>query len=266
MKDSQGNLSAWIEWRERCALGLCSNDTKAILQNWAHAIAARAWSGTLNDQLDWAWHLFESRFVPKSVERGKEPKFQMFEAAAIAADEEGRRRVLESYAAKVLFSSLRDCAVAETWGRRDVKTGFQKLAIERIDAPETPPLESLLGSEDNRELHPDSAAALEELVGIAATLGEAWWTKMPKRERVALGAAFTGRSLTDPTILGLAECGKSQLYAAKGTAVRRLVESINEEFLPENDVATVRELTMLVLRFVGQKCGTLVNFGKSPEG
>ncbi len=50
--NARTKLDAWVEWRERCALGLCHDETKAVLQAWAKALAFRLWSGTLTDQIE----------------------------------------------------------------------------------------------------------------------------------------------------------------------------------------------------------------------
>ncbi|HWZ94589.1 MAG TPA: hypothetical protein VNW30_05285 [Opitutaceae bacterium] len=261
----QPNLAAWIEWRELCALGQCCDKTKADLSSWAKIAAHRHWSGTLNDQLDWAWHLLETKFVLRGLAGAKELKIRMFEVAASVDDDQGRLRVLENYASKVLFTALRDCAVKETWGRRDAVSGFTRVSIERIDLPDAPSLEEMLAPADFRGLHPASAASFEELSHIAQGEAEEWLSAMPHREKVALGAFFTDRSLTAPDVVKMADCEKSQLYAAKGTAVRRLVDALETKYAAENDPIMVNELTSLVLRYLGEKCGKIFDSGK-PDG
>lgn len=261
----QTNLSAWIEWREQCALDRCCSDSKAVLQAWAKKLAYSKWSGTLSDQLDSAWHLFETRFLPAGTERDRTPKIMMFAAGVAASTDVGRLRVLEDYARKVLFSALRDCAVEETWGRRDAQKGFSKLPIVRPDAPDSPPLEDLLPDPHFRGLDPREETERNEFEKIAFNEATEWFQSLSNRQRVVLGAFFSPKvkSLADPKVLELAGCKQSQVYVAKEQATRPLVELLAAKYSADNDQATVRELTELVLRHLGAMCVPLFDAGKT---
>jgi hypothetical protein len=257
-------LDAWVEWRKRCALGLCRDETKAALQAWAKTLAFRMWSGTLTDQIDWAWHLFETQFILTGTARKNTPKVMMFAAAAAAPSDMARLGVLEEYAKKVLFSALRDCAVKETWGRRDATKGFQKLTVLRPDAPGAPSLEELLPDPHFRGVHPDSAAAHADLDQIAFNEAANWFNSLADRERVALGAFFSERSLAHPKVIELAGCEKSQVYKAKDHAVRPFVVALLAKYSSGNDRETMRELAKLALKHLGEQCARFFNVGKPP--
>jgi len=262
----QENLSAWIEWREKCLLADCSEPVQAALNIWAKKIAHSTWSGTLTQQLEWAWHLFETSLVAAGAARAKEPKFKMFEVAATNPDEIIRLRVLESYAGKVLFSALRDVAVQETWGRRGSRGRFESIPVVRVTVPGVPSLEDILPDPRYRGLQPDTAAEDKNLNEIAAAEAQAFFEKLSNPARAGLGAyfSFPKKPLADHAVHTLAGCQTSGIDEAKKKAAQHFAKALANKYASDNDSDTVRRLQALALRHLGELCARLFDAGKPP--
>lgn len=254
--DNIAQLAAWIEWRERCALDLCEIETRGTLVAWARARAQYNWAGTLGDQLSQAWHIFETHSVIEGERGGKKPKIRMFDVAMALDDDTARLRMLQAYAGRVLHTALRNYALRETWSRRSNETGFQRLPMLRIDHPDAPPLEAMLPPGDFARSF-ESSADREEMAACAQTEAEAWFAAMPIREQAALGAYWTDRPLNAPEVIKMAKCRKSQVYAARLEAVRRLAEALGKKYGSDTEPAMARELAEMILGLVGMMCAKL---------
>jgi hypothetical protein len=253
--DNPEQLAAWVEWRERCELDRCGDDTRSRLRTWARSHARNKWSGTLHEQLAQAWHIFESHAVISGKRGGKQPKSSMFSVEQTDENEIARLQRLQAYAAKILFTALKNYALKEVWLRRKSGGSVEKLPMLSVDHPDAPSLDALAGVQDSPHT-PENAVCRAEMEAAVRLEAELWFASLAQRERVALGAYFSGLPLTAPDVLTLAGCSKSQLYTAQSGAVRRLAEALQTKYGAEDGADRVRDLVEMVLYQVGNRCAS----------
>ncbi len=255
-------LEAWIEWKRRCALGLCENETREHLAKFAYArfdnYLKRYAHRTNLDASDLptlqgsdAWHLVETQLVTANTGEGKRYKDWLFDRAngtgesALGAIESGATLLLRSVVKELLrreFSppnmlSSSTAAFGDEYGT---------LTIEDL----------LPGSID-----PVDEVAAREFKELAQARAGELFSSLAWREKLVLFAKCLGLSLAHPEVEAAAECRKSVLNACYRDLAQRIAGDLSTAY-PEEERDAVLLLAMLTLN----ECTELTRtWGKSEK-
>ncbi len=257
-------LEHWSQWKHRCALGLCADDTQHVLRKFAGIHFSRYLSRYANrtnapnmrhmlSDTD-AWHLFETYLAVNSSRGGKRYKDWLFARAANEANKDAAVT-----AGAVLM--MRDVVRAHL--RREYSADLMvslSQPLEGVGSPFT--VEDLLPG----MLDPLDEIAERECAALARTQAQGFLQTMDHRERIAVLAKKRGMSLAHPAVCAAADCGKSVLHESFHAAARRLVTMLKETFKSEEPesvkmlvLMTFEEVSGLVLAWAasGDACATV---------
>lgn len=249
---SDASLRSWIEWKELCALGRCSEGARHELQQFAvvrFQKYANAEAYRTNDPNGYllrvtpvdAWHLLEVYFTVHFNRQGKRYKDWLF--ARTELSEDNPLDVIQGGATVLMREAVREFI------RREVPAwGHVSLHAPLHDSPGSGTIEDLLPG----ELDPLGEVESREYEDLAAKHANALLGELDKRERVALAAKGLGRSLADPVVLEYAGCKKSVLNAAYGTLIQRVATQIMGAH-PGEERASLRYLTERTLAHLREK-------------
>ena len=246
------DLAAWAEWKERCALGLCSDWTQSTLRQFVlarfHGFLRRyAHLTNLGDRDQWwiepadAWHLFETHLTVNPSRAGKQYKDWLFARATF--DQADTLDAVQGGATLL----VRD--VAREYLRRE----YSPPAMVSLNQP-------LAGSEDALSLedllpgtaNPAGEAERHEYERLAREHAAVMADELTRRERVAILAKQLGVSLAHPAVAQAAGCGKSMVNQAWRDAVLRVATRLRADYA-EDDAESVRMLTLLTLAELEQQ-------------
>lgn len=240
-------VACWIEWKQRCALDLCSAAARTALRSFAGARCqnfARKCRETgradgaappLLAAAD-AWHLLETHLVVKTDAAGKRYKDWLF---ARVAGRAGQAALDAIQGGATLI--MRD-VVREHLRREYSPREFTSLNAPLSDGDVPLTLEDILpGGAD-----PADEAGQREIERLAGEHASGFFREMSRRERVALLARELGLSLAHPAVARAAGCGKSMLCAAFRESVTRVAARLLADYGRE-DLPGVRVLTVRVL-------------------
>src|ERR1043166_7378398 len=244
------DLQSWIEWKQRCALGLCSQETRSGLQRFAEIRFRnflRKYVSRTNLDEDQAlptpsdpWHLFETHFTLKRSGEGKHYKDWLF--ARLEDSTDPALDIIQGGATLLL---------------RDVVREY----LRREHSPSTVQSLNQLGSKDECELtledllpggiDPAKEAERHEFERIAHGQAATFFARMSRRERVGFLAKPLDIPLAQPGVQKAAGCGKSMVHAAFREAVMRLASRLRTDF-GDDDSEAVRLLTVMTLGEINQ--------------
>ncbi len=228
-------LCAWNEWKMRCRLDACAQDTQRYLRAFArsrfrrfskHAFEALARAD--------AWRLFETHSAVKSTRAGKRYKEWLFARVAGSPDDAldvvqgGATLMMRAAAREFLRHELSPDFVVSLYAPLSVAGESSGALLDLLAADADPVVNVCLG--EYEELARRHAGEL------AATL--------TRKERVALAAKRAGRSLSHPNALRAAGCRKSALADAFRHLMRRLLDDLAGRY-PDEDSESVLTLAFL---------------------
>jgi hypothetical protein len=216
-------IAHWREWKRVCALGASSEATRAGLEGFA-AQRFRSWSARYLERTNagrlsnigvsgrQAWHLFESHVTVKQTRQGKSYKQWLFARPRRPGDSE--LDVVQGGASLIMRDVVRNHLAAEF---SPPQTVSMTAHVETTHAGSRT-LEELLPDDSD----PRAAISRRELSSLAREHAESLFTRMTRRERIALLAKQARISLAHPAVLDAAGCGKSSLHEAYRRATHRV--------------------------------------------
>lgn len=221
-------IDNWIEWKQKCALALCSGEAKQSLTRFVHARFARcvaAYLHTTNStdpaavvpDAGESWHRFESHFRLHAGPGGKSYKDWLF-AAPAGGRAYSTQESVEAGASLLVRDVVREFLRREHSASWMVSTS----APASGSCGETPTVEELLPAAA------DTVAGVEkrELDRLAGADAEAAFLSLDRRERVAILVREAGVSLAHPDAVKAAGCGKSVLNEAFHSALSRVAATV----------------------------------------
>jgi hypothetical protein len=245
-----GMIEHWLEWRARCALGLCGEETRAFLlafsyARFRHFVIAYAQSTNVPNPDDLTpepaqtWHWFETYFQLHPSRQGKAFKAWIFERPDVpaAADLDTVQRAATLLMREVVRDYLRREFSCRRVRSLDATPGG---ATPPGSAP-APSLQELLPSplDTGRDVEQRDLERLAEQDAAAAL------STLNDRERLALLVRQLNLSLAHPAVTQAAGCGKSVMNTAFHNALAGLAAHVRSRH-PRDDVSTLATLTCLV--------------------
>lgn len=240
------SLGSWLEWKERCAAGLCSPEVQSELCGFAAVHFARYVrryvyrtnvrpEGVCVPEKD-AWHLFEAHLAVRSGRRGKRYKDWLFDRTG------GCRPGSVDTVAGGAALLMRDVV------REHLRREYQPAGVVSLQAPLGRSLGPQLTLEDllPGEIDPADEVARREFEQLAESHAGDWMAGMDRRERVAWLAKGAGLSLAHPAVEKAAGCRKSVLNDVYHNLIRRVVRQMEEDYA-DDDPGAVRVLTLMTL-------------------
>ena len=220
----------WEQWRARCALGLCTEETARDLQGFAYNRFCR-FLRQYAPQIDGvpsaseAWHGFESYLALGQRRSTKAGKEWLFARGTDTLD------AVQGGATLIIRDVVRD----------HLRHEHAPAWMHALDASETCEPDSV----SLHELLPDGTdprAPLDqqEHARLAASIAPTAFDVLTARERIALIASHAGVSLAHPTVVAAAQCSKSSLFNSLHSALKSLslcIRKICPNETPETGIA-----------------------------
>lgn len=238
---------AWREWKKRCAADLCEPEIGGMLHRFGAlrfaSMLKRVTSDAERNSVDGShgWHLLETYSRVSSTREGKRYKDWLFARADLQAD-----RWLESIESG---ASLLMREVVRHYLREESAPAFMVSLNKKIDrdiqsvsGTAGPSLEDLLPG----QIDPLDDIEAREWNDLARSLAGSVILSMSLIEKVAVWARAQGVPLSDPRVIKLAACSRSQLYAAYGECVERIARTLKREH-PDEEAARLIQGARLVL-------------------
>lgn len=243
-------LEHWMEWKRRCALGLCSRDTQAALRRFAHVrfrtfLRRYAYRSNVSPEAIAVppprdtWHLLETRCQITNTRRGK--RYKDWLLARTRGAGRAPLAVIEGGATLILRDAVRAYITRELPARDTVSLNTP---VAGTDGALT--IEHLLTAAGD----PSEETSRREYERLATRSGEHAFRETTRRERLVILAKQLAISLAHPAIEQMAGCRKSMLHAAYRGFVKRVAEAVKTRYAEEDEDAVVT-LTLLTLRHVG---------------
>jgi hypothetical protein len=240
---------SWMEWKDRCAIGLCTGPVQNELRNFAgihFALYLRRYAyrtNSLCEQTDLAggdaWHLFETYLAVRNTRQGKKYKDWLF-----ARMPGTKRDDLEALAGGAALL-MRD-AVRERLRREYAPSNMVSLNSPMDDLDETGlTLEDLLPG----AIDPLDEVATREFERLAAGHAQEFFAEMNPREKVAFLAKDLGISLAHREVEKAAGCRKSVLSQSYRDFILNTVSRMKKRYSTE-DSKDVKALTLMTLQEV----------------
>ena len=229
-------LDSWIEWKDRCAIRLCGDETKGdLLKFGVPRIIGRFTKFNLEKLLVFeagdkelkCWHFFESYMHEVSTTSGKCWKDWLFEKAASSSDP--ATTVLEKESQYCIKTAVdRHLKVEGEIKSTIVEIGT--ITIETLLAPPEDQTDSRLPhvtkpeqstfkkAAEDYSPDPSEEAGRKELRLIARALAQEYFTGLDHHARVAILADSMDISLKNPVVEAAAGRKSSVLYACLNSA------------------------------------------------
>ena len=238
---------SWTEWKDRCAIGLCTGAVQSELRNFAavhFALYLQRYSYRTNaqgGQSDLAdgdpWHLFEAHLAVRNTRQGKKYKEWLF--ARLPGAERDDLEALAGGAALL----LRDVA------REHLRREYAPCDTISLNSPMSGVDESGMTLEDllPGSIDPVDEVATREFERLAAGHALEFFARMGQRERIAFLAKDLGISLAHAEVEKAAGCRKSVLSQSYQTFIMNAAVEMKERYSAE-DSESVRVLTLMTLQ------------------
>ncbi len=244
-------LEHWLEWKQKCAHGLCSAEARHALTAFAAMRFdqfARTYAHRTNASVDSVrsagkdgWHLLETYMMTRNNRQGKRYKDWLFSRTA---EGDNALDVLAGGATLLMRDVVRDILCHEYGPAQVVSLS----AVVRREGGSAITLEDLLPG----AVSPSDEVAARELERMAARHAGRFFENLSHREKVAVLAREIGISLAHPAVVGAAGCSKSVLVEALFKAVERAASNLKEEYSTD-DPEVVRALTAMTIRDLSQR-------------
>ncbi|MFC1497234.1 hypothetical protein ACFLS1_02010 [Verrucomicrobiota bacterium] len=253
-------ISHWIEWKEKCALALCSEEIQEQLRQFAflrfrklafqyvHRTSVGNGQALVPDKKD-AWHMFETHLVVKTTKQGKRYKDWLF--ARTRCSDDAPIDVIQGGASLIMRDVVREHL------RREYSPNNMVSFNKPLSAEGTFTLEDLLPG----DIDPSCEAELHEYEELAERHAKDVFRDMEQRERVAFLAKDIGVSLADKAIIQLAGCKKSVLNTAYHNFMKKIASKLINEY-PDDGHESVLRLTMMTISNIKEN---VWNWGKSEK-
>ena len=238
---------SWTEWKDRCAIGLCTGPVQNELRSFAavhFTLYLRRYAYRTNSsfvQADLAegeaWHLFETHLAVRNTRQGKRYKEWLF--ARMPGTERDDLESLAGGAALIIRDAAR-----EHLRREYTSTDFISLnsPVQGADSAGLTLEDLLPGTMD-----PVDEVATREFERLAVEHAKDLIADMSRRDKIALLAKELGISLAHPEVEKAAGCRKSVLNESYQSFILGTAEKMKETY-SKDDPASVRMLTLLTLR------------------
>ncbi len=225
-------LSHWLEWKERCAVALCSPDAQQYLgafvaanftrqtQRYMHRTNLKGQVPSLptRDCMHW----LETAMTLRQTGQGKAYKHWLF---ARSPGHNKEPSALESGVALLIRDAARDFL------RREYSPAFM-ISLANPDPEEHAhglELEDLLPAESN----PSDESALRELEQLAEWHALQWESSLERPVKAAILARALGISLAHPSVQKMAACRKSYLHEAHQAFYKAKANELKEQYQAE---------------------------------
>ena len=243
-------LESFLEWKARCAMGLCSVAVQGELcefgglhfaryvRRYAHRTNTPC-EGSILAGRD-AWHLYETYLTVRSNREGKRYKDWLFDRCVGMGESEVEAVV----GGAVLL--MRDVV------RDHLRRECAPARMLSLQSPLGSPEESGLTLEDMLpgNIDPVDEVAGRELERLASMHAEELMARMELRDKVAVLAKNLGLSLAHPAVEKAAGCRKSVLNECYKNFITQTARWLKASY-KEDDPDTVRILTLLTLKELG---------------
>ena len=249
-------LENWVEWRKRCALGLCREETRANLQDYARrkfkwfaeryvgtSLAKRKKSDAVLDSIS-CWHLFETHITVGSRQDGKTLKKWLF--ARIAESSGEPLKVVQGGVRLLIRDVVRDYVRRE--GSSMLEARMNKPIVNQY-GDETCLEELLAGDADTF-----SEVERRDLKEQATRLAERLFDDLPHVQRIAMLAKYLSISLASPLVLESARCKKSKLSKEWRKAMTAIASQVEARFDTED------QSTQLIISKMAVDCAEKMIF------
>ena len=229
-------LDSWSEWKDRCAIRLCGNETKGdllkfgvprIIGRFAEFNLKRLLVFEAGDTEIKCWHFFESYMHDVSKTTGKRWKDWLFEKAALSTDP--ATTVLEKESQYCIKTAVdrhlreegeikstiveRGSITMETFlSSREDQTDARLPHITKDEK------RSFDSESEGRSPDPGEEVGRKELRLIARALAQEYFTGLEHHARVAILADSMDISLKNPVVEAAAGRKSSVLYACLNSA------------------------------------------------
>jgi hypothetical protein len=238
---------SWTQWKDRCALGLCTASVQSELRTFASVhftLYLRRYlyrTNTRGEQSPLAegdpWHLFETHLAVRNTRQGKKYKEWLF-----ARLPEGGGSDVEALAGGAALL-MRDVA------REHLRREYAPADVISLNSPIGGTDESGLTLEDllPGTINPVDEVATREYERLAAAHAKEFFAGMGPRERVAFLAKDLGISLAHGEVEKAAGCRKSVLNESYQAFIVNAACEMKERYSAE-DSQSVRVLTLMTLQ------------------
>jgi hypothetical protein len=241
--------NSWMEWKDRCAIGLCTRAVQNELGNFAGIHFKRylrryAYRTNLrNEQIDLnrgdAWHLFETYLTVRNTRQGKKYKDWLY--ARSSGTEQMDLKVLAGGASLL----IRDVA------REHLRREYSPSSMISLNSPVDGLDETRLTLEDllPGAIDPVDEVAKREFEQLATQHAQEFFAAMNRRERIAVLAKIVGISLANREVEKAAGCRKSVLSQSYRKFILNAAARMNKYYSTE-DTEAVKVLTLMTLQAV----------------
>jgi len=238
---------AWREWKKRCAADLCEPEIAGMLHRFGAlrfaSMLKRVTSDAERNSVDGSrgWHLLETYARVSSTREGKRYKDWLF----ARADLQGERwlALIESGASLLMREVVRHYLREESAPAFMVSLNMKiDRDIQSVSGTDGLSLEDLLPG----QMDPLDEIETREWNNLARSLAGSVILSMSLIEKVAVAARAQGVPLSDPRVIKIAGCSRSQLYAAYGECVERVARALKREH-PAEEAARLIQGARLVL-------------------
>jgi hypothetical protein len=238
---------SWTEWKDRCAIGLCTGPIQSELRSFAALhfnLYLQRYSyrtNTQGGQTDLAdgdpWHLFETHLAVRNTRQGKKYKEWLF--ARLPGADQGAVEALAGGAALLMRDVAREhlrreCAPSGMISLNSPMSGMDESGVT---------LEDLLPG----TIDPVDEVATREFERLAAEHAKEFFAGMGPRERVAILAKDLGISLAHSEVQKAAGCRKSVLSETYQAFILNAAGEMKTRYSTE-DAESVRVLTLMTLQ------------------
>lgn len=221
-------LEHWRQWRERCALALCDDETRAVLSRFGAMrfrgyldrwrVRAAAYTPPMPEPDD-AWHWLEVYMTVPSVGIGKRYKQWLF---VQAEQRPPLLNALESGASVLMRTVVCQYVCEHAPPRHSVS--LDQVVAGSAEAPVT--LGDCLPASGN----PRSEAARREQEALALRHAQALAPTLTPRERMALTARALGVSMRRAAASGDIPCRRAVLNATYRKLAQRLFKELEASY------------------------------------
>lgn len=244
---------SWEEWKERCAIGLCTQPVQNELCNFAGIHIARylrRYAYKTNTRCEQsnlagsdAWHLFETYLTVRNTRQGKKYKDWLF--ARLPGTGRDDREALAGGAVLLMRDVAREhlrreCMPSNTLSLNSPVTG--------LDQKTNLTLEDLLPG----TIDPHDEVATREFKRLATMHAREFFAEMNRREKVAFLAKDLGISLADRAVEKAAGCRKTALSRSYREFVLNAARGIKKYYSTEDSNA-VKILTVMTLQEIKER-------------
>ncbi len=247
-------MAPWIEWKERCALALCTEATQAVLlafggmrfrtlaQRCLPLINVRDVKDVMVPDHD-AWHLLETHMTVPQSSNGKAYKQWLFARADGSSDMPFD--VIQGGATLLMRSVVREHLRREYSPPDHVSTHRTPGTAGDTNTIHE---EWLPSDTDTRD-----TVARRELETIASREATSRFACLDRRSRLAMAARQLRVPLTTPALLTAGQCSKSSMHRACHHLADSLLNEVSTTYHGE-DPATVNELALLIFETLTHHC------------